>query len=99
MPDTDIVLEFSENVAYSGNDLLTLYAKPDKTDFINALHETISMWEQRIGTTRPNKVYDERDVENNVATEDQCVLDYTQAKVEKATDGSDKVNLIFPNSA
>ena len=98
MPDTDIVLEFSENVAYSGNDLLTLYAKPDKTDFINALHETISMWEQRIGTTRPNKVYDERDVENNVATEDQCVLDYTQAKVEKATDGSDKVNLIFPNS-
>lgn len=96
MPDTDIVLEFSENVAYSGKDFLSLYENPDKSDFVNALHETITMFEQRIGSPKPNQVYDERNVESGEATEDQCVIDYTKARVEKATDGSGKVNLIFP---
>ena len=96
MPDTDIVLEFSENVAYSGKDFLSLYENPDKSDFVNALHETITMFEQRIGSPKPNQVYDERNVESGEATEDQCGIDYTKARVEKATDGSGKVNLIFP---
>ena len=63
---------------------------------MNALHETITMFEQRIGSPKPNQVYDERNVESGEATEDQCVIDYTKARVEKATDGSGKVNLIFP---
>lgn len=105
MPDTDIILEFSENVCSTGTvgqDFLALYqatkTAPDKDQAIknlrDALAYSITLYQQGTGTGRPQavKVRSYPYVEG----EKDWVIDFAQAKVE-SKDG--KILLTFPSDA
>ena len=105
MPDTDIILEFSENVCSTGTvgqDFLALYqaikTAPDKNqatkNLRDALAYSITLYQQGTGTGRPQavKVRSYPYVEG----EKDWVIDFAQAKVE-SKDG--KILLTFPSDA
>ena len=97
--DTDIVLEFSENICFAGangRDLLSLY-EASRTDaaimesLVNAMRESIVLYQRVAGIgARPAAV---REYPADSAT--NWVIDYSAVRVENE---EGKVRLIFPRN-
>ena len=98
MNDTDIVLEFSENICFTsaiGKDLLSMYAEAQTNasameSLVQALRESIVLYQRIAGAgTRPVPVRD-----STTETTGEWVIDYAAVRVEN---DEGKVKLIFPS--